>query len=120
MFFRVLTFAGFRGRCFQHRPRNPANVNARKHMFDRYYCIKLSKKSILERYSNVLFWHSLVMIFIHQRKKIISIYIFVPGPSVNMFKFKSVNNYSIMAENWKELATWWQSLQNVLVVCHLF
>ena len=29
MFFSALTFAGFRGR-FQHRPRNPATVNARK------------------------------------------------------------------------------------------
>ena len=28
-------------RGFQHRPRNPANVNARKNMFDRYYCIKV-------------------------------------------------------------------------------
>ena len=44
--------------------------------------------------------------------KIISIYILVPGPSVN--------NYSIMAENWQEFITWWQSLQNVVVVCHLF
>ena len=31
---------------FQHRPRNRENVNARKNMFDRYYCIKVSKKSI--------------------------------------------------------------------------
>ena len=30
--------------------------------------------------------------------KIISIYILVPGPSVN--------NYSIMAENWQEFTTW--------------
>ena len=41
----------------QHRPRNLANVNARKNIFDRYYCIKVSKKSILERYFDVLFWH---------------------------------------------------------------
>ena len=34
---------------FQHLPRNPANVNARKNMFDRYYCIKVLKKSILLR-----------------------------------------------------------------------
>ena len=33
-------------RGFQHRPMNLANVNARKNMFDRYYCIKVSKKSI--------------------------------------------------------------------------
>ena len=54
-----------RGRSprFQHRPRNPANVNARKNMFDRYYCIKVSKKSILERYFDVLFWHYFVPIF---------------------------------------------------------
>ena len=51
MFFRALTFAGFRGRFFQHRPRIPANVNAWKNMFDRYYCISVLKKSILERYS---------------------------------------------------------------------
>ena len=51
-------------RGFQHRPRNPANVNARKkNMFDRYYCIKVSKKSILERYFDVLFWHYFVLIF---------------------------------------------------------
>ena len=37
-------------RGFQHLPRNPANVNARKNMFDRYYCIKVLKKSILGRY----------------------------------------------------------------------
>ena len=50
-------------RGFQHRPRNPANLNARKNMFDRYYCIKVSKKSILKRYFNVLFWHYFVLIF---------------------------------------------------------
>ena len=71
MFLHGLTFAGFRGRFstspeevlktegaargFQNRPRNPANLNARKSMFDRYYCIKVSKKSILERYFYVLF-----------------------------------------------------------------
>ena len=75
---------------FQHRPGNPANVNARKNMFDRYYCIKVSKKSILEQYFDVLFWHYFVLIFLHRRTKIISIYILVPGPSVN--------NYSL-AEN---------------------
>ena len=48
---------------FQHRPRNPANVNARKNMFNRYYCIKVSKKLIIERYFNVLFWHYFVLIF---------------------------------------------------------
>ena len=30
-------------RSFQHRPRNQANLNARKNMFDRYYCIKYRK-----------------------------------------------------------------------------
>ena len=50
-------------RGFQHRQRNPANVNARKTMFDRYYCIKVSKKSILERYFDELFWHYFVLIF---------------------------------------------------------
>ena len=35
MFFRALTFAGF-ALGFQHLPRNPANVNARKNMFDPY------------------------------------------------------------------------------------
>ena len=72
MFFRALTFAGFprevlktevAARGFQHRPRNPANVNARKNMFDRYFCIKVSEKSILERYFDVLFWHYFVLIF---------------------------------------------------------
>ena len=66
-------------RAFQHRPRNPANVNARKNMFDRYYFIKVSKKSILERYFDVLFWHYFVLIFLHRRTKMISIYILVPG-----------------------------------------
>ena len=52
-------------RGFQHRPQNPANINARKNMFDRYYCIKVSKKSILERYLDVqvLFWHYFILIF---------------------------------------------------------
>ena len=86
---------------FQHRARNPANVNARKNMFDHYYCIKVSKKLILERYFDVLLWHYFVLIFLHRRTKIISIYILVPGPSVN--------NYSIMAENWQGFITWWQS-----------
>ena len=54
-------------------------------------CIKLSEKSILERNFDVLFWHNFVLIFLHRRTKIISIYILVPEPSVN--------NYSIMAEN---------------------
>ena len=48
---------------FQHRPRNPVSVNAWKNMFDRNYCIKVSKKSILERYFDVLFWHYFVLIF---------------------------------------------------------
>ena len=52
------------------------------------------------------------LILLHRRKKIISIYILVPGPSVN--------NYSIMAENWQEFTNWWQSLQNVVAVCHVF
>ena len=47
-------------------------------MFDLYYCIKVSKKSILERYFDVLFWHYFVLIFLHRRTKIISIYILVP------------------------------------------
>ena len=42
-------------RAFQHRPRNPAHVNARKNMFDRFYCIKVSKKSIFERYFDYYF-----------------------------------------------------------------
>ena len=62
-------------RGFQHRPRIPANVNARKKMFDRYYCIKVEKKSILERYFDVLCWRYFVLIFfLHRRTKIISIY----------------------------------------------
>ena len=56
-----------------------------------YNCIKVSKKSILELYFDVLFWHYFVLIFLHRRTTIISIYILVPG--------QSVNNYSIMAEN---------------------
>ena len=50
-------------RGFQHLARNPANVNARENMFDRYYCMKVSKKSILGRYFDVLFWHYFVVVF---------------------------------------------------------
>ena len=32
-------------------------------MFDRYYYIKVSKKLILERYFDVLFWHYFVVFF---------------------------------------------------------
>ena len=32
-------------------------------MFDRYYCIKVLKKSVLELYFDVLFWHYFVSIF---------------------------------------------------------
>ena len=65
-----------------------------KNMFDHYYFIKVSKKSILERYFDVFLWHYFVFVcfFLHRRTKMISIDILVPGPSVN--------NYSIMAENW--------------------
>ena len=56
-----------------------------KNVFDRYHCIKASKKSILERYFDVLFWHYFVLIFLHRRTKIISNYILVPGPSVNNY-----------------------------------
>ena len=77
--------------------------------------IAFMKKSISERYFDVDIFNILTLfclIFLHRRTKIISIYILVPGPSVN--------NYSIMAENLQEFSTWWQSLQNVVVVCHLF
>ena len=133
MFFRALTFAGFResqrmlmhpcinirwvprevlktegaARGFQHSPRIPANVNARKNMFD-----KRIEKVDFRAVFDVLFWHFFVLTILHRRTKIISIYILVPGPSVN--------NYSIMAENWQEFTTWWQSLQNIVAVCHLF
>ena len=40
-------------RGFQHHLRNPVNV----------YCIKVSKKLILEWYFDVLFWHCFVLIF---------------------------------------------------------
>ena len=32
-------------------------------MFNRYYCIKVLKKLILEQYFDVLFWHYFVLIF---------------------------------------------------------
>ena len=73
---------------------------------------KCIEKSILERYFDELFWHYFVLIFLHRRTKIISMYILVRGPSVT--------NYSIMAVNLQEFTTWWQSLQSVVVVCHLF
>ena len=78
-------------------------------MFDCYYCIKVS---ILERYFDVLFWHYFVLIFLHRHTRIISFDILVPEASVN--------SYSIKAENWQEITMWWQSLQNVVVVYHLF
>ena len=65
-------------------------------MFDRYYCIKVLKKSILELYFNVLFWHCFVLIFLHWRTKIISIYILVPGPSVKSRKLARI--YHVVAE----------------------
>ena len=56
MFFRVLIYAGSRGRFFglgfQHLSRDPANVNARKNMFD-----------MCEFLPN--FWHYLVLLFHH-------------------------------------------------------
>ena len=38
------------GRGFQHLPRDLANVNALKTMFDRYYCIKTENISSTSRY----------------------------------------------------------------------
>ena len=35
---------------FQHLPRNLANVNAVKNMFDRYYCIKIENICYISRY----------------------------------------------------------------------
>ena len=100
-------------RGFQHRPRNPANVNARKSMFDRYYCIKVSKKSILEGYFDVLFWHYFVLIFFTSARED-NFHLYPRSRAI------CKKNYSIMAENWQEFTAWWQSLQNVVVVCHLF
>ena len=36
---------------------------AAENMFDRYYCIKVSRKSILGRYFDALFWHYFVLVF---------------------------------------------------------
>ena len=58
------------------------------------------------------YFGTILFCFFTSAHKVISIYILVPGPSVK--------NYSIMAENWQEFTTWWQSLQNVVAVCHLF
>ena len=38
------------GRGFQHLPRDLANVNAMKTMFDRYYCIKTENICNISRY----------------------------------------------------------------------
>ena len=38
------------GRGFQHLPRDLANVNALKTMFDRYYCIKNENICYISRY----------------------------------------------------------------------
>ena len=48
---------------FQHLPSNPANVNARKNMFDLYRCINVSQTLILGRYSDALFWKYAVLSF---------------------------------------------------------
>ena len=56
MVFHALTFARSRGeteaegRSFQHLPRDLANVNALKTMFDRYYCIKTKNICYISRY----------------------------------------------------------------------
>ena len=112
MFFRALTQPA---RGFQHLPRNPTNVNAGKNMFDRYYCIKVTKKLILGRYFDALFWHYFVLIFLQHCTQMISIDILVPGPFEH-----TGNSCSIMAKKWQEFTTWSASLQNVVVVCHLF
>ena len=72
---------------------------------------KSIEKSTLERYFDAIFWRYFVLIFLHRRTKMISICILVPVPSLN--------NYSIMAENWQEF-TWWLRSQNVVDVFHLF
>ena len=41
MVFRALTFARSLGRCLNTSPRDPANVNARKNMVDRFFFINL-------------------------------------------------------------------------------
>ena len=111
MFFRALTFAGFRG-GFQHRPRNPANVNARKKHVRSLLLHKSIEKVDFRAVFRCIILALFCFDFLHRRTKIISIYILVPGPSVN--------NYSIMAENWQGFTTRWQSLQKVVVVCLLF
>ena len=63
MFFYALSFSLGSAGGFQHLQRNQAYVNVRKNMFDRYYCIKVSKKSILGRYFDALCWHYFVSIF---------------------------------------------------------
>ena len=99
-------------RGFQHCPRNPANVNAQKKHVRSLLLHKSIEKVDFRAVFRCIFWHYFVLNFLHRCTKIISIYILVPGPSVN--------NYSIMAENWQEFTSWWQSLKNVVVVCHLF
>ena len=64
MFFHALTFAGFRvsinfrwvpSEVFNNTRGTQGMLMHGKNMFDRYYCIKESKKSILERYFDVFF-----------------------------------------------------------------
>ena len=65
MFFCALTFAGCRGR-FSTSPEEPSECKCTENMFDRYYFIKVSKKSILGRYNfDVLFLDYFVLIFFY-------------------------------------------------------
>ena len=78
-------------RGFQHRTRNSANVNARKNMFDRYYCIKVSTKIDFR----AVFRCIILALFCFD---------FFTSAHEHNFHFvlvSSVNNYSIMAENWQ-------------------
>ena len=72
-------------RCFNNARGTQQMLMHGKNMFGRYYCIQVSKKSILERYFDVFFWHYFALIFLHWRTKMISIDILVPGPSVNNY-----------------------------------
>ena len=110
MSFCALTIAGFQGR-FSTSPKEPSEcLCTEKHVRSLLLHKSIEKvdfRGVFQCIILALFCFD----FLHRRTKTISIYILVPGPSVN--------NYSIMAENWQEFNTWWQSLQNVVVVCNL-
>ena len=70
-------------------------VNARKRMFDRYYCIKVLKIQFSGVHTCITL-ALFVLIFLYHRMQIISIDILVPGPSdINTSYRKQLLNHGL-------------------------